>query len=64
MADVIIIQRVITHYRLPVFERLWREFGWVVATAEAPPGNTGLNLVEGNYDFIMTCPSSSYQSLC
>ncbi len=52
MADVIIIQRVITHYRLPVFERLWREFGWVVATAKTPPDNTGLNLVEGNYDFI------------
>ena len=28
--NVIIIQRVVPHYRFALFERLWREFGWHV----------------------------------
>lgn len=52
MPDVIILQRLVTHYRLPLFERLWREFGWVVVTSRTPPRGTHLNLVEGDHDFI------------
>ncbi|MCZ6861638.1 MAG: hypothetical protein O7I42_15410, partial [Alphaproteobacteria bacterium] len=52
MPDIIILQRLVTHYRLPVFERLYREFGWVVATSKAPPQGTHLNLVDGGHEFI------------
>ncbi len=52
MPDIFILQRVVTHYRLPVFERLYREFGWVVATSRVPPSGTHLNLVNGEYEFI------------
>ncbi len=52
MPDVIILQRLVTHYRLPVFERLYREFGWVVVTSRIPPRGTHLNLFEGEYEFI------------
>jgi glycosyltransferase involved in cell wall biosynthesis len=52
MPDIIVLQRLVPHYRLPVFERLWREFGWVVATSKTPPRTTGLNLADGEYDFI------------
>ncbi len=52
MPDIIFLQRLVTHYRLPVFERLWREFGWVVVTSKEPPRGTNLNLVDGDHDFI------------
>ncbi len=52
MPDIIVLQRLVTHYRLPVFERLWREFGWVVVTSKAPPRATHLNLADGDHDFI------------
>lgn len=52
MPDIIVLQRLITHYRLPVFERLWREFGWVVVTSKEPPRGTHLNLVDVDHDFI------------
>jgi glycosyltransferase involved in cell wall biosynthesis len=31
MPNVVIVQRVVPSYRLPVYQRLWEEFGWVVA---------------------------------
>ncbi|HSO42335.1 MAG TPA: glycosyltransferase [Rhodospirillales bacterium] len=34
---MIIIQRVVPHYRFALFERLWREFGWHVATTNTIP---------------------------
>lgn len=49
---VIILQRVVAHYRLPLFKRLWEEFGWLVVTASNPPGGTELSLVESEYEFI------------
>lgn len=52
MPEIIVLQRVVTHYRLPVFERLWRDFGWVVVTSKAPPRGTQLNLVDSDHDFI------------
>jgi glycosyltransferase involved in cell wall biosynthesis len=51
-AGVIILQRLVPHYRLPVFERLWREFGWVVVTSKQPPRGTRLHLVDGEFEFI------------
>lgn len=52
MPEVIVLQRLVAHYRLPVFERLWREFGWVVVTSREPPRGTHLKLVDGDHDFI------------
>ena len=52
MTDVIILQRVVADYRLPIYERLWEEFGWTVVTSSEPPSNTYLNLIEGQYEFI------------
>lgn len=31
MANVIILQRVVPNYRLPIYERIWHELKWVVA---------------------------------
>lgn len=33
----VVIQRLVPHYRHPIFERLYQELGWVVATARAGP---------------------------
>ena len=52
MPDVIILQRLVAHYRLPIFERLYREFGWVVVTSKRPPRGTGVKLVDGAHEFI------------
>ena len=52
MPDIIVLQRLVPHYRLPVFERLWREFGWVVVTSKSPPRATHLSLADGDHDFI------------
>ncbi|MEA2494530.1 MAG: hypothetical protein QOJ29_2441, partial [Thermoleophilaceae bacterium] len=46
MTSRLIIQRAIPHYRVPLFERLYEEFGWVVATAEKSDDQEGL-LVTG-----------------
>ena len=52
MSDVIVLQRLVAHYRLPIFERLYREFGWVVVTSKRPPRGTGVKLVDGAHEFI------------
>ena len=31
MPNVVILQRVVPPYRMPLYERLWQEFGWTVA---------------------------------
>jgi glycosyltransferase involved in cell wall biosynthesis len=31
MPNVVILQRVVPPYRMPLYERLWKEFGWTVA---------------------------------
>src|SRR5471032_2299116 len=31
MTNVVILQRVVPPYRMPLFRRLWEEFGWTVA---------------------------------
>ncbi len=43
MSRVIIIQRLVPHYRIPVFAQLHRELGWEVVTSDRPVAN-GLKL--------------------
>ncbi|WP_298885720.1 glycosyltransferase family 4 protein [uncultured Bradyrhizobium sp.] len=45
MRNVVILQRVIPHYRVRLFERLHQEFGWIVACADEPPRGTGLHVL-------------------
>ncbi len=55
MHKVVILQRVVPHYRLALFERLWREFGWCIATAEHVPNFgelDGFNTVDDEQPFI------------
>jgi len=52
MTEVVILQRVVPHYRLPLFRRLWEEFGWRVVTASNPPAGTNLHLFEGASQFV------------
>lgn len=42
--DVLFLQRVVPHYRAPLFETLHRRHGALVATAAEPPPGTGLRL--------------------
>lgn len=50
MSDIIVFQRVVPHYRLPIFKRLYDEFGWTVATSRSAPEYK--KLIHGDYDFI------------
>src|ERR1700683_464375 len=55
MEELLILQRVIPHYRVPLFEELYRRFGWKVVCASNPPGNTGLSLCR-EAEFLHTFP--------
>lgn len=57
-ADVVILTRVIPHYREPLFRRLNQEFGWLVATADDPPRGDGLKPAELDPMFVRTFPFS------
>ncbi|MBO6791585.1 MAG: glycosyltransferase [Dinoroseobacter sp.] len=35
----IILQRTIAHYRVPVFEKLYERYGWIVVTSSGPPAD-------------------------
>lgn len=68
--NVIIIQRVVPHYRFALFQRLWQEFGWRVATSRRVPdvGPLRFNrLVEDEhpfirrYDFEFPSPANPYR---
>jgi glycosyltransferase involved in cell wall biosynthesis len=50
MSQTVVFQRVVAHYRLPIFERLYKEFGWIVATSRSAPEYK--KLVHEDYDFI------------
>lgn len=50
MPQTVVFQRVVAHYRLPIFERLYKEFGWIVATSRSAPEYK--KLVHEDYDFI------------
>lgn len=56
---VIILQRVVPHYRFSLFERLWREFGWSVVTTNKVPDYGPLKfnrLIHGDHPFIKRYP--------
>ncbi|MHA1569775.1 MAG: glycosyltransferase family 4 protein [Alphaproteobacteria bacterium] len=46
MSSVVIIQRVVPHYRHALFQRLHDRFGWTVACARRPPKGNFFDLVE------------------
>ncbi len=50
MSEIVVFQRVVAHYRLPIFKRLHEEFGWTVATSRSAPEYK--KLVREDYDFI------------
>lgn len=67
--NVIIIQRVVPHYRFALFQRLWREFGWTVATTNGVPqvGSLKFNRLINHehpfikrYDFEFTSETNPY----
>jgi len=45
-SSVIILQRIVPHYRLPLFRRLNQEFGWIVACAREVPSGGNFSLVK------------------
>lgn len=56
---VIIIQRVLPHYRFSLFERLWRELGWTIVTTDTVPEHGPLKfnrLIDGEHPFIKRYP--------
>lgn len=50
MPQTVVFQRVVPHYRLPIFERLYKDFGWIVATSRSAPEYK--KLIHGDFDFI------------
>ena len=55
--DTLIIQRVVPHYRVPLFSCLHERFGIKVVTAATPPGGTFLNLADPReLDFAIAAP--------
>lgn len=53
---VIILQRVVPHYRATLFHELWKEFGWRAVVAANPPASTHLSLVSNGSDWSVTYP--------
>lgn len=52
MIDTIILQRVLPHYRTPLFQALFDRFGWHTVVASNPAGNTFLDLRQETSDHI------------
>lgn len=53
--NIIVLQRVVPHYRLALFERLHQEFGWIIVTSSGTPDIEPLrfnNLVTEDLPFI------------
>jgi glycosyltransferase involved in cell wall biosynthesis len=46
MTEVFFFQKVLTHYRVPLFRRLNQEYGWKIITAAEVPSDGGLNIVQ------------------
>jgi glycosyltransferase involved in cell wall biosynthesis len=56
LVRAVIIQRVVPHYRVPLFEELHRRFGWRVVCAADPP-NQGLSLARpGDHAWLEALP--------
>jgi len=49
--QTVIIQRIVPHYRMPLFARLYSEFGWVVAT-DRPRGLDGLHVLNEQPEWL------------
>lgn len=64
----IIIQRVVPHYRAPLFQKLYEDHGIVVVCAKNPPAGTGLNIGEHTppwmhlFDFEFPDPNDPYRA--
>lgn len=57
MSAPLIIQRVIPHYRVALFEEIHRRTGARVVAADCPPGGTFLNVADPrNYDWAIPAP--------
>lgn len=53
----IVVQRVLTHYRMPVFKALYDRFGWVTVASSNPAESTFLKTVEAqHYPWLRTYP--------
>jgi glycosyltransferase involved in cell wall biosynthesis len=64
MNKVVILQRLVPHYRVKLFERLYRELGWVVACAEKPPRGTGLHVGDSReLPFLRSFPYKFFDSV-
>lgn len=50
MSDIVVFQRVVPHYRLPIFKRLHEDFGWIIATSRSAPEYK--KLIHEDHDFI------------
>lgn len=53
--QTVILQRTIPHYRIPLFERLHRELGWLVAT-DSERGAHGLHEIEATPPWLHRFP--------
>ncbi|MCK4579251.1 MAG: glycosyltransferase family 4 protein [Candidatus Marinimicrobia bacterium] len=53
LSEVVILQRAVPHYRLPIFKALYEKFGWVVACGATPPDSQYMDL-HTNQPFINT----------
>lgn len=64
--NVVLLQRIVPHYRVPIFERLHAELGWTVATGRGDAG-FGLRGMEGDpawlrrFDFRRS-PENEYRA--
>lgn len=53
----IVVQRVLTHYRMPIFKALYERFGWITVTSSNPANGTSLKTVEAHdYPWLKTYP--------
>ena len=63
MPDVVVLQRVVPHYRLPLWRGLHEQHGWHVVCAANPPGDTHLHLENSDAPFIHRYPFGSVSLL-
>lgn len=53
----IVVQRVLTHYRMPIFRALYERFGWITVTSSNPTKSTFLKTLEAqDYPWLKTYP--------
>lgn len=64
----VVVQRVLTHYRMPVFRALYERFGWITVTSSNPTNSTFLKTLEAQnfpwlktYEFTFNNVANEYQ---